>query len=352
MAKKNIPAVSIEKLYRNIKQVIEEARNTAYRAANFSMVLGYWHIGKLIVEEEQSGKQRAAYGKQLLKELSGRLLKEYGKGFDESNLRHMRNFYSGYQKQDALRPELSWTHYRLLLKVKRNDARTFYMQEAIEGRWNTRTLERQINSLYFERMIMTRQPKGKALVKAEAESKKEVAKPSDIIKDPYVLEFLDLKANQKFYEQELEQGLIDKLQEFLLELGKGFSFVARQHRMMAENDDFYIDLVFYNYILKCFLLVDLKAGKLTHQDVGQMDMYVRMFEDQVRQESDNPTIGLILCSEKNNAVVKYSLLKESKQIFASKYQLYLPTEKQLKEEIARERNQIEMEKRLRKKESK
>ena len=221
------------------------------------------------------------------------------------------------------------------------------MQEAIGSNWNTRTLERQINSLYYERMLMT-QKKSKALVKAEAEGKKEIMQASDIIKDPYVLEFLNLKSNMDFYEKELEQGLIDKLQEFLFELGKGFSFVGRQYRITAEDEEFYIDLVFYNYILKCFLLIDLKAGKLTHQDVGQMDMYVRMFEDKVRQESDNPTIGLILCSGKNNAVVKYSLLNESKQIFTAKYQLYLLTENQLHRKLERERDLVEMEKRLKK----
>lgn len=332
MATENTPAKNIEKLYGNIRQVIEDARSTVYRAANFAMVQAYWHIGKLIIEEEQSGKQRAEYGQSLLKDLSGRLSKEYGKGFDESNLRHMRNFYSIYQKQDAVRPELSWTHYRLLLKVEREDARAFYMQESIEYNWSTRTLERQVNSLYFERMVMT--PKqGRSLVKAEAEGKKEVMQAGDIIKDPYVLEFLNLKANTSFYEQELEQAIIDKLQEFLLELGKGFSFVGRQQRISLEGDHFFIDLVFYNYILKCFLLIDLKTGKLTHQDVGQMDMYVKIFEEKMRQETDNPTIGLILCTEKNNAVAKYSLLNDSKQIFASKYKTYLPTERELKQEI-------------------
>ena len=257
----------------------------------------------------------------------------------------MKQFYQTWPKVNALRSELSWTHYRLLLKVEKNDARDFYMLEAIEGNWSTRTMERQINILYYERIALT-QKKGKALVKAEAESKKEAMQPSDIIKDPYVLEFLNLKPNIDVYEKELEQALIDKLQKFLLERGKGFSFVSRQYRMTAEDEEFYIDLAFYNYILKCFLLIDMKAGKLTHQDVGQMDMYVRMFEEKVRQESDNPTIGLILCSEKNNAVVKYSLVKESKQIFTSKYQMYLPTEKQLQKEIETARELVEMEKRL------
>ena len=345
MAKSIRPKVGVEALYRGIKKVIDEARNTVYRSANFVMVHAYWDIGKLIVEEEQNGKHRAEYGEAVLETLSIRLSEEYGKNFSNRNLRYIRQFFISFPKRNALRSELSWTHYRLLLKVEKNDARDFYMQEAIDGNWNTRTIERQINSLYYERMLLT-QKKGKGLVKAEAESKKETMLPVDIIKDPYVLEFLNLKPNTDFYEKELEQGLIDRLQDFLLELGKGFSFVSRQYRMTAEDEEFYIDLVFYNYILKCFLLIDLKAGKLTHQDVGQMDMYVRMFEEKVRQESDNPTIGLILCSEKNNAVVKYSLLKESKQIFTSKYQMYLPTEKQLQKEIERARDLVEMGKRL------
>lgn len=214
MAKKKMLAVSKGTLYESVKQIIEEARNNVYRVANFTMVQAYWHIGKLIVENEQNGKQKAGYGTSLLIELSSRLTKEYGKGFDESNLRHMRNFYTTYRKQDALRPELSWTHYRLLLKVEREDAKQFYMHESIEGNWSTRTLERQINSLYFERMVMTR-IEGKALVKAEAEGKKVAMQAKDIIKDPYVLEFLDLKANTSFYESELEQAIIDKLQFFL-----------------------------------------------------------------------------------------------------------------------------------------
>lgn len=347
MAKKIIPATNTEKLYKNIKQIIEEARTKTYRAANFAMVQSYWHIGKLIVKNEQRGKQKAEYGKELIRQLSEKLTTEYGKGFNSSNLWYMRQFYSTFEKFHALRGELSWTHYRLLLKVEREDSRRFYMKESIECNWSTRTLERQINSLYFERIVMTKK-EGRPLVKAEAEGKKIVSEAKDIIKDPYVLDFLDLKPNTNFYEQELEQAIIDKLQEFLLELGKGFSFVGRQQRVSLENDHFFIDLVFYNYILKCFLLIDLKTGKLTHQDVGQMDMYVRIFEEKIRQENDNPTIGLILCADKNNAVARYSLLNDSKQIFASKYKTYLPTEKQLKQEIAREREIVEMEKRLKK----
>ncbi len=349
MIKKNTPTLSIETLYNTVKQIIEEGKNNAYRAVNIAMVQTYWHIGKLIVENEQSGKQKAEYGEELIKQLSKKLTNDYGKGFDKSNLWHMRSFYQTFKKIDALRRELTWTHYRLLLKVEREDARKFYIQETIDCNWSTRTLERQVNSLYFERMIMTKKETGKKLVKAEAETKKEIMQAKDIIKDPYVLEFLDLKSNTDFYEQELEQAIIDKLQEFLLELGKGFCFVARQYRLTTETrKHFYADLVFYNYILKCFLVIDLKAGELTHQDIGQMDMYVNYFEDQVKQENDNPTIGLILCTEKDKTVVKYSLLNDSKQIFASKYKTYLPTEKQLKQEIERERGLVEIEKRLKK----
>jgi predicted nuclease of restriction endonuclease-like (RecB) superfamily len=346
MAKKKTLAASTGTLYESIRQIIEEARNSVYRAANFAMVQAYWHIGKLIVENEQDGNQKAGYGEEIIEKLSARLSVEYGKGFNSSNLWYMRQFYSTFKKLHALRGELSWTHYRLLLKVERGDARKFYMQESIGGNWSTRTLERQINSLYFERMVMTRAG-GKALVKAEAEGKKVAMQAKDIIKAPYVLEFLDLKPNTSLYESELEQAIIDKLQEFLLELGKGFSFVGRQHRFTTEGGKhFFIDLVFYNYILKCFLLIDLKTGELTHQDVGQMDMYVKYYEDKVKQENDSPTIGLILCTEKDKTIVKYSLLNESKQLFASKYKTYLPTEKELKKEIAREREMVEMEKRL------
>lgn len=348
MAKKNTPVISLEKLYSDIKHIIEEGKNNAYRAVNFAMVQTYWHIGKLIVENEQSGKQRAEYGKELIGKLAKELSTEYGKGFNSSNLWYMRQFYSTFEKLHALRRELSWTHYRLLLKVEREDARVFYIKESIECNWSTRTLERQINSLYFERMVMTPQDEGKKSVKAEAEEKKEVMQAKDIIKDPYVLDFLELKSNTKFYEQELEQAIIDKLQDFILELGKGFAFVGRQYRLTTETGKhFYTDLVFYNYILKCFLIIDLKVAPLTHQDIGQMDMYVRYFEDQIRQENDNPTIGLVLCTEKDHTIVKYSLLNESKQIFASKYLTYLPSEEELKKEIERERAQVEIEKRLR-----
>lgn len=255
----------------------------------------------------------------------------------------MKQFYLAFPKVNVLRSELSWTHYRVLMRLERDDSREFYLQESVDGNWSTRQLERQINSHYFKRMLMT-QKDNRSLVKQEADNKKEQMEPTHIIKDPNVLEFLNLKSNTSFYESELEQALIEKLREFLLELGKGFSFVSRQYSISADTKHFYVDLVFYNYILKCFLLIDLKTGELTHQDIGQMDFYVRYFEDQVRQDTDNPTIGLILCAENNRTIVKYSLLKDSKQIFASKYKLYLPSEKELKQELTRERKIIEQEK--------
>lgn len=337
---------SFESFYNRIKEILTTARDRVYRAANFEMVQAYWQIGNAIVEEEQKGKARAEYGKRLLIALASRLTKDYGKGFDESNLRNMRRFYLTYTKRDALRPELTWTHYRILMHVEKEKARGFYLQEAIEGNWSTRQLERQVNSLYFERILITRK-EGRISVKKEAEDKKEEMEPAHIIKDPYVLEFLNLRTNTIFYENDLEQALIGKLQDFLLELGNGFSFIRRQYKISTETKHFYVDLVFYNYILKFFLLIDLKTGELTPQDIGQIDLYVRYFEDQIKQQGDNPTIGLILCAEKDRTIVRYSILNDNKQIFASKYKLYLPDEKVLIEEINQERKLLEIEKRLR-----
>ncbi len=340
------PSHPFENLYSRIKKTLETARNSVYRTANSEMVIAYWNIGCIIVEEEQKGSERANYGKLLIETLSFKLTLEFGKGFDKTNLWHMVKFYKTFPILDALRRELTWTHYRILMRVEKDTAREFYLQESIEGNWSTRQLERQVNSLYFERMLMTKK-EGRPLLKKEAEVRKEEMQPLHIIKDPYVLEFLDLKANTDYYERELEQALIDKLQEFLLELGKGFSFVSRQYRISSEGNHFFVDLVFYNYILKCFLLIDIKTDKLSHQDIGQMDFYVRYFEDQVRQADDNPTIGLILCTEKDTIIVKYSVLHESKQIFASRYKLYLPDEKVLKQEINKQREMLNREQSLR-----
>jgi predicted nuclease of restriction endonuclease-like (RecB) superfamily len=323
----------IDSIYGDIRSIITQARKQAYSAVNVAMVHAYWNIGRVIVENDQQGSERAEYGKQLITELADKLVKEFGDGFRYRNLWYMRSFYQAFPILHAVRAELSWTHYRRLLHVENIDARNFYMIEAVENRWSTRELDRQINSLLYERLALS-QDKDK--VSSLAQNGQLIAEPRDIIKDPYVLEFLELKESKTYLEKDLEKALIDKLQEFLLELGKGFSFVSRQQRITIDGDHFYIDLVFYNFILKCFVLIDLKVGKLTHQDIGQIDFYVRYFEKEFKQDDDNSTIGLILCAEKNEAMAKYTLLDESQSIFASKYKLYLPTEEELKREIERE----------------
>lgn len=309
------------------------------------MVEAYWHIGKRIVEEEQKGKSRAEYGKGLIKELSEQLSNEFGKGFSEANVWNFRQFYLLFQADEklyALRRELTWTHYRLIMRVENPLAREYYMREAAEQNWSTRVLERQINALYYERLLASRNKK--PVIKEMKEKTAPLAPtPQDFIKDPYVLEFLGMPDSSQFRESDLEQAIIGKLREFILELGKGFAFVARQQRISAETSEFYIDLVFYNYLLKCFVLIDLKTGKLTHQDIGQMDMYVRLYEDTIKGEDDNPTIGIILCTEKDHTVVKYSVLNENRRLFASKYKLYLPTEDELAREVERERALLTME---------
>ncbi len=334
---------SVEQLYQRISDVLADARGRAYRAVNVAMVQAYWEIGRIIVEEEQQGATRAEYGTYLLDELSQRLTAGFGKGFDRSNISKMRAFYRAFPIVDALRLQLTWTHYRLLLKVERPEVRQFYLDECIAANWSTRQLDRQICSFFYERLLASRD---RDPVREEIRSLEPGPTPQDIIKDPFVLEFLGMQNVPKYLEKELEQGLIDRLHDFLLELGRGFAFVRRQQRISADGDHFFIDLVFYNFILKCFVLIDLKTGKLTHQDIGQMDFYVRWYEDNVRAEGDNPTIGIILCSKKNETIAKYSILKESQQLFASRYMLYLPTEEELRAELEREKQAIEMEKRL------
>ena len=330
-------------LFQRIRDILDNARYKVYRTANTEMLRAYWNVGREIVVQEQKGQDRAKYGSALLEELAKRLTELYGRSFSSRHLRYMRQFYREFPKWNAVRSELSWTHYRMLLKVEKENARNFYMQEAITGNWSTRQLERQINSLYFDRLLISNDKKG---IKLDIDTEKELMHPENIIKDPFVLEFLNVKESKRLAESDLETALIDKLQHFILELGNGFSFVSRQYRITTGNEHYYIDLVFYNYILKCFLIIDLKPDKLTHKDIGQMDFYVRFFEDQLKQPEDNPSIGLILCTEKNRTIVKYSLLNESKQIFASRYQLYLPTIEQLEQEIQRERDQIKLEQKL------
>ena len=315
--------------YNEIKKILISARNKVYQTANFAMVEAYWNIGKSIIEE-QGGNEKAEYGTGLLKELSKQMTQDFGKGFTVANLKNMRQFYLTFPNGYALRSELSWTHYRLLMRVENENAREFYMQEAVKSQWSTRQLERQINSFFYERLLSS---KNKEQVAEEIQTLEPAKKPEDVIRDPYVLEFLGLKSNDDFYESDLEQALITHLQKFLLELGRGFSFVARQKRITFDGRHFRIDLVFYNYILKCFVLIDLKTTRITHQDVGQMDMYIRMYDELKKSPDDNPTLGIVLCSETDEDIARYSILHGNEQLFASKYKLYLPTEEELREEI-------------------
>ena len=313
-------------IFEEVRKILQEARNKVYKATNNVMVEAYWNIGRIIVEK-QSGNEKAEYGTALLKNLSKEMTKEFGKGFTVANLKNMRQFYLTFPKSYALRSELSWTHYRLLMRIENENARNFYIEETIKSNWSTRQLERQITTLFYERILSSKNKEKVSQEIYKLEPKKN--RPEDIIKDPYVLEFLGLPENIDFLEKNLEQSLINHLQKFLLELGRGFSFVARQKRITFDGRHFYIDLVFYNYILKCFVLIDLKLGDLTHQDLGQMQMYVHYFQEEMMNEGDNPPIGIVLCAAKSDSIVKYTLPKGEKQIFASKYMLYLPSEEEL-----------------------
>lgn len=320
----------------DIKEILQRARSKSLQAVNSAMVEAYWQIGKRIVEQEQEGSERAKYGEAILKELSINLTHEFGKGFSEPNLRNFRQFfltYSDFQICYTLCSVLSWSHNRLIMRVESEEARKFYLTEAKNHSWSVRTLERNINTQYYQRLLSTNQV-----------TNKEQESIHDYIKDPYIFEFLNIQEPKDSSELVIEQGLIDNLQKFLMELGKGFSFVGRQFRISTELEHYYIDLVFYNYLLKCFVLFDLKIGKLTHQDIGQMDMYRRMFDDLKKPEGDLPTIGIILCTEKSETVVKYSILNETPQLIATKYMSYLPTEKELIDEIEREKIRINLEK--------
>ncbi len=328
-----------------LRALIQNGRQQALRAVDMVQVQTCWGVGRHIVEFEQGGEARAAYGKKLLPKLAETLTREFGKGFDASNLRYMRLFFQAFPMCDALRHELSWTHYRLLLRVTSSEARQWYMLEAAEQNWSSRALDRQIDTLYYERLRLSGD---KVAVSSEANTNLAALPqtPREFVRDPVMLEFLGLPGTGKLLESKLEQALMDKLQSFLLELGKGFAFVARQQRISTEHQDFYIDLVFYNYLLKCFVLIDLKTGKLTHQDIGQMDMYVRMYDDLKRGPEDNPTVGILLCDQKDHSVARYSVLKDSEQLFAAKYRLVLPSEDDLRAEIERERAAIEDAQRL------
>jgi predicted nuclease of restriction endonuclease-like (RecB) superfamily len=356
-----------EQLYQRVAAILEEAQNSVARTVNTAMLRAHWLIGFEIVGIEQQGSERAQYGEQLIDHLAKRLAKQFGRGFSAPNIRKMRQFFlafpSGSRIPLAMFPQvaenigdfeirsttlskslptfptsLSWSHYMLLMRVSDENARAFYEIEAAREHWSVRELERQIGSMLFERLSKSRD---KEQVMQLAKQGQSIAKPADVLKDPFVLEFLDLKENAAWQERDLEQAIMNRLEEFLLEMGKGFCFVARQKRLTLEGDHFYVDLVFYNRLLQCFVLIDLKLGKLVHQDIGQMQMYVNYFDRYQKTEQESKTIGIILCSDKNDSMVKITLPEENPQIWAARYQLYLPSEQELQAALTREREEAE-----------
>jgi predicted nuclease of restriction endonuclease-like (RecB) superfamily len=359
-----------DRFYTRIRDILESARLGIARTVNTAQVLSYWLIGREIIEEEQQGKQRADYGENLLKNLAQRLKTDFGKGYSYSNLKYIRQFYLTFPqlldeaqishalrdqsllnpnlvtfstpnpswKPGQLHPNLSWTHYRTLIRVETDAARAFYEIEALKNNWSARELERQINSLLFERLAKSTDKQGLMQLATQGQV---IQNPADVFKDPIVVEFLGLPESPRLVESDLEMALINNLQTFLLELGKGFAFVKRQERITIDGDHFYIDLVFYHTILKCYILIDLKVGKLTHGDLGQLQLYVNYYDRERCAQDDNPTLGLILCSDKNDAVVQYTLGPDQQnKIFASRYKLYLPTEAELQAELRREITQL------------
>jgi predicted nuclease of restriction endonuclease-like (RecB) superfamily len=357
------PTNAVDQVYRRVLTILAEARFRTARTVNAEMVRAYWLVGREIVEEEQRGRARASYGQELIKRLSARLQTEFGEGFTPTNLKYMRLFYLAYPEllreapqighavrdQSAepvagrLNPDLSWTHYRLLTKLDSPEVRGFYEIEAARNCWSSRELDRQINSLLFERLAKSRDKKGLLRLATKGQ---EIQAPEDIFKDTVVIEFLGLPQSHRLTETDLEEALISNLQAFLLELGRGFAFVARQKRITLDRDHFYVDLVFYHVILKCYVLLDLKVGKLTHEDLGQIQLYVNYYDETQRTGSDGPTVGLILCADKNDLMVKYTLGQGNQQIFASRYKLHLPTPQELAAELDRERRTLDLDRRL------
>ncbi len=316
------------KFYQEVHAILDEAKSKIYEAANNIMTYAYWNVGKRIIEQEQKGNRKAKYGSYLIKRLSQELSDEYGTGFSVANIRNCRQLYLTFPKESygySLIGKIHWSHLRTIMRLDDEEERNFYLKEVANEYWSVKELERNIKSGYYKRILSTQFPD-------------KVGQTSSFVKDPYVLEFMGIRDNKEIAEKDVENAIISNLQKFLLELGRGFCFVDRQMHICTETSDFYIDLVFYNYILKCFVLIDLKTHKLTHQDIGQMDMYIRMFDDLKRQSDDNPTIGIIFCTDKDETMVKYSVLNESEQIFASKYMTVLPTVEELKNEL--ERNQL------------
>lgn len=317
-----------QKFYKDVHAILDEAKSKTYEAANNIMTYAYWNVGKRIIEQEQKGNRKAKYGSYLIKRLSQELSDEYGTGFSVANIRNCRQLYLTFPKESygySLIGKIHWSHLRTIMRLDNEEERNFYLNEVANEHWSVKELERNIKSGYFKRILSTQFPE-------------KIGQTSKFVKDPYVLEFMGIKDNNAVIERDVENAIISNLQKFLLEMGRGFCFVDRQMHICTETSDFYIDLVFYNYILKCFVLIDLKTHKLAHQDIGQMDMYIRMFDDLKRQADDNPTIGIIFCTDKDETMVKYSVLNESEQIFASKYMTVLPTVEELRDEL--ERNQL------------
>ena len=327
---KNVLLTNQETFVGEIRTIIDNARSAAIRSVDFNRVQMYWNIGRRIVEEEQHGKERADYGTYLIKNLAKELEPEYGSGFGVRQLEQSRQFYRTYPIANTLRSQLNWSQYRRLIQIEDPDKREYYELESVNGGWTARETERQINSMLYERLLLSNE---KEKVLAVARNQRIPESPTEVIKDPMVLEFLGLERKAAYYEKDLESAIISHIAEFLLEMGKGFSFVARQKRILLEDDEFFADLVFYNRLLRCFVVVELKTGKLTHQDLGQLQMYVNYYDRCEKQEDENPTIGILLCSDKNDTVVKMALPEENSTILASKYQLYLPTTEQLIKEI-------------------
>ena len=325
---------SMQSLIGEIKQIINDARAHAVRSVDFCRVQMYWAIGQRIVEMEQQGKERADYGTYLIKRLAQEIEPEYGSGFGERQLKFCRQFYKTYPNGNALRSQLNWSQYRMLIQISDPDKREYYEQEAVNEGWTGRQLERQINSMLYERLLLSND---KESVLAVARKERIPEAPQEIIKDPMVLEFLGLERKDAYYEKDLENAIISHIADFLLEMGKGFSFVARQKRLLLEDDEFFADLVFYNRLLRSFVVIEIKNHKITHQDLGQLQMYVNYYDRYEKQPDENPTIGILLCTEKNDTMVRLALPENNNTILASKYQLYLPTEEQLRTEIERQK---------------
>lgn len=328
----------INNIFDNIKELVISSRNRVYTTVNTEMLNLYWNIGKAIMEIQQ-GDERASYGETVLEKLSQKLTTEFGKGFSKRNLERMRKFYIYFPIATTVSTQLSWSHYLELLKVDEESKRKFYMKETINSRWSVRELQRQIGSLLYERLLLS---SNKDKVLELAEKGYELKESKDLVKDPFVLEFLDIKENTDYLESDLEKNILEHLKEFLLELGKGFMFVGSQVRLTLEEEHFYPDLVFYNRLLKCFVIIDLKIGKVTHQDIGQMQMYVNYYDREIKSDDENPTVGILLSTLKNKTVVKYTLPEDNKNIFSSSYKLHLPTEQELIDAVEEEKKNLEL----------